>query len=238
MAGFSALLERFLLGGRFILRVREASFLIEDPHTFNLTGITVIVAHQLGVTLARNRVYTRAVHREVHLPRGYRETYTTMVYRETYTTLGIPALYTPGYTSPVHTWVYPHGAHRVPARCTYGTSTVHIGGVSAHREASPHIGRRTHLQRGLPASFRREKKPLRRGLPASFGREGETSAKRPPSLLWEEREKPLRRVVPFLLKLLKTGPGPRSGPFLSRFIFPFHCWACSRCLFLLGLMPV
>jgi len=43
VAGFFALPSRFLLVWRFILRVKEASFLLQDPLLFNNPGITVIV---------------------------------------------------------------------------------------------------------------------------------------------------------------------------------------------------
>ena len=64
------ILGLFLPGRRFILRVEEASFRLEDPFTFNLAarsvGVTDVTGAQYGTTVR----YREAVYREGHLPTG------------------------------------------------------------------------------------------------------------------------------------------------------------------------
>jgi len=59
------ILGLFLPGRRFILRVEEASFRLEDPFTFNLAarsvGVTDVTGAQYGTTVR---------YREGHLPTG------------------------------------------------------------------------------------------------------------------------------------------------------------------------
>ena len=154
VAGLLVILERFLAGGGFILRGREASLLPQDPSLFNNPDRTADGLTTSGADGAHTVVRGGCVQA------GY--TYPGYIGRHIY-----QVVHPPRYT----------GRHT--ARYT-GRHTARYIQPGTHREACPvHTGRHArYTQGGIPASLQRgSPASLQRGSPASL-RKRETSAQR------------------------------------------------------------
>ena len=93
VAGFCALLGRFLPGKWFILRGEEAPFLLQDPLSFSLTGITVI-PHPASVLCMPRTVCTgQGVQAEYTYQEGGRRAYTPVYSPSSHTRRSLCASY-------------------------------------------------------------------------------------------------------------------------------------------------